>query len=95
MLALRCKFAQECSPFENYLLVNPVSKLMIIGDCESGCEYISSLEYDYQIYRKWIISEFDQREKWIILNISDYASLGKGKRREVLTHKKLHYSMIN
>lgn len=51
---------------------------MIIGDCESGCEYISSFEYEYQIYKKWIISEFDQREKWIILNISEYASLGKG-----------------
>ncbi|RNA09695.1 polycystin-1-like isoform X2 [Brachionus plicatilis] len=64
VINIRCKFIKECSPHENYLLVNPISKLMITGECESGCEYINSFEYEYRIFKRWIISDLDNREKW-------------------------------
>lgn len=51
---------------------------MIIGECKSGCELISSFEYEYRIYKKWIISGFDNREIWTLLNTSEFASVGKG-----------------
>ncbi|CAF1066748.1 unnamed protein product, partial [Brachionus calyciflorus] len=80
-----CKFTKDCTPYEDYLLVNPSSQLMITGSCDSGCDLIKSIEYEFRIYKKWILSEKELQEKWILYEFRDQVSVGTGSKSNELT----------
>lgn len=53
---------------------------MIIGECESGCEYIKSFEYEFKIYKRWILSENFNQVKWILYDFKDQVFWNTGSK---------------
>ena len=47
--------------------INPSTQLMIIASCSEGCENVESINYEYNVYRKWNFTSNDPQEKWVVL----------------------------
>lgn len=49
-LLLRCRFEKFCTPYNSFVRINPSAPLILDGVCLSGCEYASTIDYEYKIY---------------------------------------------
>ena len=48
---------------------------MLVGKCETGCDSVYQINYEYRLYQRWKISEFDNDEIWILVNFQKFYSV--------------------
>jgi hypothetical protein len=48
---LKCKFPATCKPFPAYQKINPSTQQMVVSTCKAGCENVSTLTYQWNLYR--------------------------------------------
>ena len=44
-----------CKPYLDYQKVNPNEELMIIGECNEGCDNVVINGYHFSIFKQWTI----------------------------------------
>lgn len=62
---LNCKFPATCKPFPAYQKINPSTQQMVVSTCKVGCENVSTITYQWNLYRFFKISPDDVQEKWV------------------------------